>query len=136
MLFAQQANIPLGTWRTHLPYRSVQSLALAEKQLYVAAESGVFLFDTENKNTQILSKSNGLAEAQATQVAYHTPSQKIIIGYFNGNIDLIEGSRIRNIATIRNSPNISEANKRIEHIFLQGQFAYLSTGFGVAVLDM
>lgn len=135
-LAAQQVSIPLGAWRTHLPYRSVQSLALAEKQIYAAAESGVFIFDTENKTTQILSKSNGLAEAQATQVAYHTPSRKVIIGYFNGNIDLIEGNRIQNIATIRNSSNITETAKRIEHIFLQGQFAYLSTGFGVVVLDM
>ena len=133
---AQEGNIPLGTWRTHLPYRSVQSLALAEKQLYAAAESGVFIFDIENKTTQILSKSNGLAEAQATQIAYHAPSKKVIIGYFNGNIDIIEGNRIRNIATIRNSPNIVDASKRIQHIFLEGQFAYLSTGFGVVVLDL
>lgn len=135
-LFAQQANIPLGTWRTHLPYRSAQSLALAETQLYVAAESGVFIFDTETKSTQILSKSDGLSETQATQIAYHAPSRKVIISYFNGNIDLIEGNRINNISTIRNATNIAETAKRIEHIFLQGQFAYLSTGFGVIVLDL
>lgn len=135
-LIAQEINIPLGTWRTHLPYRSAQALALAEKKVYVAAESGVFVFDTEEKTTQILSKSNGLAESQATSIAYHEASGKIIIGYFNGNIDLIEGQKIQNISTIRNSPNINENAKRIEHIFLQGQSAYLSTGFGVVVLDM
>ncbi|GAB4132916.1 MAG: two-component regulator propeller domain-containing protein [Raineya sp.] len=135
-LVAQQATIPLGAWRTHLPYRSAQSLALAETQLYVAAESGLFVFDTKNKSVQILSKSNGLAEAQATQIAYHSPSKKLIVGYFNGNIDLIEGNRIINVPTIRNATNIAEAAKSIAHIFLQGQFAYLSTGFGVIVLDL
>jgi ligand-binding sensor domain-containing protein len=135
-LVAQEANIPLGTWRTHLPYRSAQSLALAEKQIYVAAESGVFIFDTENKTTQILSKSNGLSEAQATQIAYHLPTKKVIIAYFNGNIDLIEANRIRNVPTIRNSTNIPDNTKSIEHIFVQEQFAYLSAGFGVVVLDM
>jgi len=135
-LLAQEINIPLGTWRTHLPYRSVRSVALAERQIYAASESGVFVFDAENKTTQILSKSNGLSEAQATQIAYHLPTKKVIIAYFNGNIDLIEANRIRNVPTIRNSANIPENTKSIEHIFVQGQFAYLSAGFGVVVLDM
>jgi streptogramin lyase len=133
--FAQE-NIPLGTWRVHLPYRSVKSLAASESKVYAVAQSGIFVYDLEDNSTQILSKNNGLAEAQASQIAYSTGYQKVIIGYFNGNIDIISGKNIINLSAIRNSTIIAENLKNINHIFLQGSWAYLATNFGVIVVDL
>ncbi|MCS6796207.1 MAG: hypothetical protein NZ516_09630, partial [Raineya sp.] len=131
-----QENIPLGTWRVHLPYRSVKSLAVAENRVFAVAQSGVFVYDLQENSTQILSKNTGLAESQATQIAYSTDYQKIIIGYFNGNIDLIAGKNIFNLPAIRNTNLIAENLKNINHIFVQGRWAYLATNFGVIVVDL
>jgi len=134
-LSAQEANIPLGTWRTHLPYRVVVSHTQAENKIYAAAESGLFVFNKSDNSTQILGKSDGLSEAQATQIAYAAEHQKLIIAYANGNIDLLSEGKIKNIATIKNATNIS-GDRRTHHIFIRGNYAYLSTSFGVVVLDL
>lgn len=134
-LWAQEANIPLGTWRTHLPYQNVLSVAFAENKVYAVAESGIFVFDKSDNATKILGKSDGLSEAQASQIAYSTESQKLIIAYANGNIDLLYNNTIKNIATIKNATSIT-GDKRTNHIFIRNNLAYLSTNFGVVVLDL
>ncbi|KOY87479.1 hypothetical protein AD998_16240 [bacterium 336/3] len=134
-LWAQEANIPLGAWRTHLPYRNVLSVAFAENKVYAVAESGIFVFDKSDNATKILGKSDGLSEAQASQIAYSTESQKLIISYANGNIDLLYNNTIKNIATIKNATSIT-GDKRTNHIFIRNNLAYLSTNFGVVVLDL
>ncbi|MCU0438645.1 MAG: T9SS type A sorting domain-containing protein [Raineya sp.] len=135
VLFAQEANIPLGTWRTHLPYRNVLSIAFAEDKIYAIAESGIFVFDKSDNTTKILGKSDGLSEAQATQVSYASQSKKLIIAYANGNIDLLYNNSIKNIATIKNTTSLT-GDKRTNHIFIRNDLAYLSTSFGVVVLDL
>lgn len=132
-----QSLIPIGTWRTHLPYRSVKALAVAENKIYSVAQSGIFIYDLQENSTKILSKNTGLSETRATQIAYSSEFQKVIIGYFNGNIDIIDkNGNIINLPFIRNSTIINNNQKNINHIFLQGRWAYLSTNFGVIVVDL
>jgi hypothetical protein len=134
-LKAQEANIPLGTWRTHLSYRNILSVALAEDKIYAVAESGIFVFDKADNSTRIVGKNDGFSETKASQVAYSSQHKKVIITYLNGNIDLIASGQIKNIATIKNATSIL-GDKRTHHIFIRGNYAYLSTSFGVVVLDL
>ena len=59
----------------------------------------------------------------------------LIIAYANGQIDLLSGNQITNINDIFRNESIS-SSKRINNIVINGDEAYLSTDFGVVVLNL
>ncbi|MCU0389733.1 MAG: T9SS type A sorting domain-containing protein [Thermoflexibacter sp.] len=134
-LIAQNTDIAVGTWRTHLTYHNAQSITESEKRVYVASANGLFFYDKIEKSLGILSKIDGLSDISFSKITYHNTLKILIITYQNGNIDLLneEKNEIINIRSILNS---RFENKKINHILLSGNTAYLSMPFGVAVLDL
>jgi hypothetical protein len=57
-----------------------------------------------------------------------------VIGYNNTNIDIIEGDQIYNIPDIKRKQ--LTANKTINNIMILEDFAYLSCGFGIVVVNL
>jgi hypothetical protein len=57
----------------------------------------------------------------------------VVIGYQNGNIDIINGNKVYNLPDIKRSQIV--ANKSINRVYFIGALAYLSTGFGIVVVD-
>lgn len=128
-----QENIPVGTWRTHFNYNRALALEKAQEKIYCLTEQGLFYFDTQENSTTKLSKVDGLSDTDITAIAYSEQLNLLGLGYENGNIDLIFPDEIFNIATIKNS-SITD-NKRINNIAYNRQKVYLSTDFGVLVLN-
>ncbi|TAD96561.1 MAG: T9SS C-terminal target domain-containing protein [Bacteroidetes bacterium] len=129
--FAQ--NIPVGAWRTHLTYRNAQSLAVAEDKIYVASKNACFWYNKSTQQTKIMGKDEGLSDIGFSKIAYSPAQKTLILTYNNGNIDLLKENENVNIKTIFNSRFDS---KKINHIFIQENIAYLSTDFGVVLLDV
>ncbi|MDO1450048.1 two-component regulator propeller domain-containing protein [Rhodocytophaga aerolata] len=127
-------DIPIGSWRTHLSYRSVSTLALTPGEIYAASATGFFSFDRNTSSSTILSRSDGFSDTEVSQVAYNETTQTLLVAYRNGNIDLLQNNTITNIDDIATSADI--ANKQINHIYFAGNLAYLSANFGVVVLDI
>jgi hypothetical protein len=126
-------NIPVGTWRTHLSYRSIHTLAIAGKQVYAAADNGFFVYDQVSGSSTILSRLDGFGDTQVSRLAYNSSTQTLLIAYTDGNIDLLHENTITNIDDLATSTTITD--KQINHIFFNGSLAYLSCNFGVVVLD-
>lgn len=131
-IFAQ--NIPIGTWRTHFAYQSIHSIAETENEVYCASENGFFSLDKSNNQIATISLDDGLSEGIISKLAYHQESQTLIIAYENSNIDFIKDNTIYNLPDIKNE-QITDS-KNINHIYLSQNLAYLSTDFGVVVLDV
>jgi len=131
----QGNNIPIGDWRVHLPYNSVHSVEMAGSKIYASSDVNAFYFDYSENNLNILSKVNGLHDIEITKIRYHQGLGITVIGYSNGNIDLI-----RNDQTIVNINDITRKSivggKQINDIGFLGNYAYLCSDFGVCVLDL
>ncbi len=128
-----QGNIPIGTWRTHFNYQKATTLVKANEKIYCLTDQGLFYFDTQENSTSRLSKVDGLSDAGISAISYDAELDVLGIGYSNGNIDLVFTNEIFNITTIKKSSIVD--NKSINHIaFLDGKI-YLSTDFGVLVLN-
>ncbi|EAY26148.1 type IX secretion system anionic LPS delivery protein PorZ [Microscilla marina] len=128
-------NIPLGTWRTHAAYQMVKSLALGNNKVYAASSNGFFYVDQTDNTLNTMSKISGLSDTEISQIAYHEALKTLVVTYQNGNIDLLKSDEIVNIPTIKTNKNITES-KQVNHILIQGNNAYLSTDFGIVVLDL
>ncbi|MCS6832334.1 MAG: hypothetical protein NZ521_02065, partial [Flammeovirgaceae bacterium] len=127
-------DIPIGHWRNHAAYHSLRNVTLNEEEIFCASQQGLFSYHLIDKTITVYSKATGdLSDVVIGAIAFHTPSQTLIIGYDNGNIDLWKENEITNIQTLLNA---NLPNKSIEYIFLHGNIAYLTGGFGLAELNI
>lgn len=134
----QPNNIQVGRWRTHLTYYNAQSIAESDVNMYVCAANSLFSYKKNEKSITTISKIDGLSDINFSKIAYHKTLKILLVAYSNGNIDIVK--EIENepyeITNVRSVLNSRFELKQINHILLNGSFAYLSTPFGVVVLDL
>jgi ligand-binding sensor domain-containing protein len=129
---AQSLLEPIGQWREHYNNKNVLHLAKGDL-LYGATTNQVFTIDAKN-NIQFFGKSNGLHEIEIATIAWDPTEAQLIIAYNNSNIDIVKGDAVFSVADIYLSKVY--ANKKINSIQVVGSWAFLSTNFGILVLDL
>jgi hypothetical protein len=127
-------GIGIGEWRAHLPWNSCISVTEGDGIVYCATKFAVFSFDKNDNSLQRLTKVNSLSDIGVSRVAYHKGLKVLVVAYTDGNIDLIENNTATNMPDIKNKP--IPGIKSINNILFVGNYAYLSCGFGIVVLDV
>ena len=127
------AQYSIGTWRDHLPYNELVDVCVIGETVYAASPYGMFRYDNVSGEVQRISKTNFLSDVGISCIEYDPVSQYVVVGYQNGNLDLINSTSGINIPDIALSNIIGD--KRIYDIYPSGNRIYLSTGFGVVVID-
>lgn len=132
--FQAKCQIPIGQWRTHLPYSSAVNVECAGDKVYCLSTGGLFEYSIADNSSTILSKINGLSDVIISTIKFIPEENTLVIGYDNGNIDLIQNNSIYNISDIYRKPIIS--SKKINNINYINGTTYLSCGFGIVILDI
>ncbi len=130
-LFSQ--DIPLGTWRSHLSYREVVEIDETENRIYALTTGGLYYLAKEDNSIVKLSSVSGLRRASVTAIA-SLGNEALMIGYDEGEIDILTDTEITGIEDILLS-DFPENDKKINHIRVKDNLAYVSTGFGVVVFN-
>lgn len=128
------AQTAMGEWRTHFAYNSVTLIEQTPNKVYAVSDGALFSIDKLDGNMEIYSKLTGLNDAVVSALKYDMVNKQLIIGYNNGNIDLITTSGIINIPDFYNK--VMTVNKNINHITIHDNKAYLSCNFGIIVLNL
>lgn len=129
-----QSNIPIGTWRAHLSFKQINSVAVTTSYVYAASGMGVMIFDRSDNSISSLNKLNGLSSSGISAIAYDTDTEQLLILYEDGNIDLVKESTVTNIRTLRDSDIVG--SKRLNHALINNGIAYVATDYGIALLDL
>jgi len=130
--FSQTTGI--GQWRDHLPYSQCIAVKEVGSRIYCATTYSIFYYDKEDNSVQRINKINGLSDIGISTMNYSAAYNTLVIAYTNANIDLVKDNTIINISDIKRSSILG--NKTINNIYFIGQYAYLSCGFGIVVLDV
>jgi hypothetical protein len=130
--FSQQ--VPIGQWRDELPYSQVISVAEFGNRIYCATPYAIFYVNKDDNSVVRLTKINGLSDISISSINYNKNLNTLVIAYANANIDLIKNNTIINISDIKRKSILG--NKMINRIDFIGNYAYLSCGFGIVVLDV
>lgn len=130
-----QTSTDIGVWLDHLPYSDGVDVVERDRIVYCATEQGLFIYDNIEKTIQRLSKINGLSDVGLTCLAYSDEFDVLMIGYKNGNVDLLIDSEVINAPEILLSGNYS-GQKRINQIETLGDYAYICTNFGIVQYDI
>ncbi|MBN1598440.1 MAG: T9SS type A sorting domain-containing protein [Bacteroidales bacterium] len=124
-----------GDWRDHLSYKDSYRIAEAGNIIYSAAQSGLLSYNKETGEVRKHSKIHGLSDVEVSTIAYSNDFHKLIIGYKNGNIDIVESDgSLNNISDIKRKTITGE--KDIRFIYIVSSKAYLACGFGIVLLDI
>lgn len=128
------AQIAIGEWRDHLPYNRALRIADDGENVFCATTYSLFSFNKNEKSVDRISKVNGLSDVGISAMVYSEAFKTLVIAYTNTNIDLIKNGQVINIPDIKHRQIMG--NKTINNISLRDNYAYLSCGFGIVVLDI
>ncbi|MGM0625701.1 MAG: two-component regulator propeller domain-containing protein [Bacteroidota bacterium] len=128
------SQVGVGQWRGHLPYSSGTCVAESNDKVFTATNAAVFSYDKTSGETEKLNKITALSDINVSTIAYNDSHDMLIIGYKNGNIDILKNRRITNISDIKRKTITAE--KSINKIRFIDDYAILSTGFGIVVMDI
>ncbi len=131
-LFAQ---LPMGGWRTHFAYSNVYEVQSTHDKIYGTSDGALFSVTPDEGLVEYYSVLTGLNEASISRRARDEESGNLIIVYINGNIDILQkDGDIINIPDLRNKP--IPFSKSAHDIKISGRNAYISTDFGIVVLNL
>ena len=128
------AQPPIGQWRDHFSYIGTVAVVEGNGAAYCATRNGVFRFDPATNETQRINKTNALNDVDVSSLGWSASLNALVVGYGNGNVDLVSGESSINLSDIKRSGIIGD--KRIYGITCAGNLAYLSCGFGIVVMDL
>src|SRR5690349_14454260 len=130
--FSQE--IPLGTWRAHISYNAINSVAVGNQLVFGAAQNGVMVLDRNDKSLDSYSRLNGLNGTGITFIAFNQPTNQLLVSYEDGKIDIIQDKNIKGLDPTSTTP--VTGSKRINHIVVRNNLAYLAADYGVVVIDL
>jgi len=130
-----QSTAGYGDWQLHLPTNHPMQLVDAGDRVYVVAQNAFYFLDKNQNTTQVLSSRDGLSDVGVVAAAYDSVTKQTVVAYRNGNLDILRpNGSIRNLSDIVRKP--IQGGKDIRRITVAGSKAYLSTNFGVVVVDL
>ncbi len=127
-------NGATGSWKVHLPFQTASTLTADNHRIYVGGPSGIFTYGIDDRELELWDKSRGLASLSVNVLKYSPDLDVLMIVYQNADIDLIKNGVIYNLPDIARKQMVGE--KRISHIYFNGQYAYLSGSLGIIVVDI
>ena len=130
----QSSDVPLGSWKDYLSYQSGLTVCQGGNTIYCCCSSGVFSYNTSDNSITRYNKVTGLSDIGCTVARFNSLTSTLVIGYSNGNVDLVTPNQVINIPDLKN--NLSPGTKTINNIYFQNDTAYLSCGQGIMVVDL
>ena len=124
-------QIGMQDWRIHFSSFNAIGIAESTTDVYMACANGLVEYDTEDNSVSTLTITNGLSDLGISTIDNN--ETVVVVGYANGNLDIIEGNTITNIPWIKKA-EIS-GNKRINSFYFDKELIYVATNIGLVIVD-
>ncbi len=128
------ANFNTTGWKTYLSYNNTNSVEESNDQVFVVAEGSLYTYGKDDNSIKQYYKGNGLNDNTISLIRYNKQTKSLLIIYDNSNIDILEGGVATNLPYLSTSTSIRD--KQINSILVHDEYAYLSTAFGIVVVNM
>ncbi|MBL0741535.1 type IX secretion system anionic LPS delivery protein PorZ [Chryseolinea lacunae] len=130
-----QADIPMGTWRMHVSYSALSNIAIGNQKVYGAARNGIMVLDRADNSMTTFTKLDGLNGTGIAAMNYDATTQTLLIAYEDGKLDVVDADN--SIAGFDPTKNSTlTGSRKINHIALKANLAYLATDYGVVLFDL
>lgn len=124
-----------NSWEDLFAYTNVKDFVQTPNAIYCITDNAVFIYDTTTKETRKISSVNGLSGETITAIYYDNTREKLVLGYENGLIEVVDKNG--NITISADIVNFNQSGKKsINHIAAFNNTLYLSTPFAIVVYDL
>ncbi len=127
-------NIAVGHWRHHLPNHNVIKIFETPSKIIGATNYSLILFNKDDNSIERINKVHGLSDFDISTIAYSDKHEAILVGYNNGNIDVVVNNVFMNLTDILDASVIG--SKRINKIYTDADRALLACDFGIVDLSL
>ncbi|MCP1995251.1 two-component regulator propeller domain-containing protein [Flavobacterium sp. HSC-61S13] len=126
------------SWRGYFSYAQITAVTASPTQVYAATNSSVLIFDIASQQVETISSVEGLKSQQITTIFYSEKFKKLVIGNEDGSIQIVHrpSGKITGINDIVNKTAIPPTEKRINALMEHGGQLYISTNYGISVLNL
>lgn len=120
-------------WKNHTDMKQVNSIQALENGVWAATSGGGFFYDASLDNFKKLTKTDGLFSTSLTAACIDNYG-KVWFGSSSGAINIYDpiNNSVRTILDIYNSDKI---NKQINELKVSGDTIFISTEFGLSLMD-
>lgn len=127
--FAQQ----IKSWQNYTDLREINDLDIKDGIVWAATNGGIFAYSESDNSYSTITKSEGISSHTVTSIAIDNDG-KVWIGTSEGYINVYEPT-ISKINTILEIFKTEKSNKRINSIQISGDTAFVSTAFGLSLIN-
>ncbi|HSY77243.1 MAG TPA: two-component regulator propeller domain-containing protein, partial [Bacteroidia bacterium] len=127
-------DVPLGAWKDYLSYQSGVTVTMGQNAVYCVAGSGVFSYNLSDNSIEKLNKVTGLSDVGPTIARYGVTTNTLVIGYSNGNMDILHNKTIINIPDLKNSS--LQGSKAINCVYFPPGTNYALVGCGQGIMQI
>lgn len=125
----------IGTWKAYMSYYDVTEIEKGGNMLYVLASGNLYSYNESDQSIRTYDKINLLSDCDITHIAWCQSTKRLVIAYQNQNIDLLDQQdKITNVPEFYSKAMTED--KTVYNIDIDGQYAYISTGFGILKLNV
>ncbi len=132
--FGFSQSLPLGSWKDYLSYQQGVSVSLGAGKAFCCTSSGVFSYNPGDNSIERYNKVTGLSDIGCTVARYNTNTNTLLVGYSDGNIDLVANNQVTNIPDLKNS--LVQGSKTINNVYFLKNIAYVACGQGIIEIDL
>ena len=134
LLSPVEIKASIGEWTSYQSYHNVTYCEVVGDKIYVLASGALYSYNTNDNEVRTYDKITHLSDIEITHIKYSSFVDGLVIIYKNANIDILYNDEsVYNISDFKNK---ILPNKTINNIDIQGNTAYLSTAFGIVVLNL
>jgi ligand-binding sensor domain-containing protein len=126
------AQNSMSDWRVHFSINSTVGIANNNNSVFMATANGLVKYDSDDKSVGVLTVSNGLSDLNISAIGDN--GDIVIIGYVNGNVDVLKNNVIINVPWIKKA-QIS-GSKIINSFFFFENRIFISCNIGVVIYDI
>ena len=120
-------------WQNYTDMKDIKDLEIRNDIVWAATNGGVFSFSLSDSSYQLYTKSENLSSHSLTSIAIDQ-DDKIWFGTLEGYIDVLDPTT-NEVKTILQIFKTDKNNKRINDIQISGDTAFVSTEFGLSLIN-
>ena len=123
------------SWEDFFSYNNVKDFVKVDNMLYALSDNAIFTYDDTTQEIEKLSSVQGLSGETTSAIHYSIEANRLVIGYENGLIEVVDSDGSITISTDIVSFN-QTGEKSINDIFEYQGKLYLSTSFAIVEYDI
>lgn len=123
------------SWEDFFSYNNVKDFYFENNKIFAVSDNAIFIYDSNNDTYKKVSSVHGLSGKTTSSFFYSNSTSRIIIGYENGLIEIVNPNGSIHVASDILRLSIT-GSKRINHIIEHNNMLYIATAFAILEYDI